>query len=1220
LDRRPCVVGVVWLLTLLLTAAGAAAQITTGTVAGSIKDDQGLRVPGATVVLISDTRGTRMAPVVTNATGDFVVPNVTADTYTIEVSMSGFKSLRRSGIAVSGGDRVGLGELTLSVGGTSEVVTVTTEAPLIQSQSGERSFSITADQVANLPIPGTNGRSFSSVTAFTPGVLTGGQGGGTRLGGGGQNNIMMDGVSTMDTGNNGQLLQMNPEAIAEVKVLTSGYQAEYGRSSGLQITAVTKGGSNRFHGSVYDVERNSDWNANSWVNTINGTPKAVDKQRDWGYAFGGPVGKPGGNNKLFFFYSQEYRPRTSANTLRQFRVPTAAERAGDFSASLDNNGKLIGALKDATGAGIVGNRIPAATLYGPGLAILNMYPLPNIDQASGTSYNYEFLSPSQKTLTYQPAVRVDYQFSPSLRLTAKYTGQRGFRGTTLGTLPGFNDTYNAYPWVHAFATTVNYTLNPTTFLEATYGYSNRRLGQIVNSGATNRFNTGLDGIPQLYPDANILPDGSYNKRVMEDVAPPFYVNGRAELAPTFTWGNLIGSQPPSLAYPAFLNTNPTQDISISLTKVKGRHTMKTGFYSNHSLKQQNLNQRNALPFQGALAFDNSTTNPLDTGFGFANAALGIFTTYTEQSSFVEGKFVYNQIEFYAQDNWKVNSRLTLDYGLRFTHQVPQYDANEQASNFFQNQFDPSAAPVQYVPGCPGNVYPCESTRQAMNPLTGALLGSGTAALIGQIVPGTANPTNGIVRAGQGISKYNYTWPSLAVAPRFGLAYDVSGQQSLVVRGGFGLFYDRPAGDSIYYQSQNPPTSTNQTVRNGRLQDLASGSGVASSGVPTLINYRYDNADLPSSVQWNAGVQMALPWASTLDISYVGQHAYSVLNQNDGTGAVNVNSVDFGAAYLPQYQDPTRSAAVAAVQGNAAYVAELLRPFRGYANIDQQWQSFWRTYHSLQFSATRRFRNGFSFGGNYTLSLVDKGTTGLPGTPVRLDHAADGSYTIRADQADYERLMQNVGLQRHIVKANVVWDLPDLHTATGGLRVVQAIVNDWQLAGVFTAGSGAPYDISYTYQNNGANVNLTGSPDYAARTVVTGDTGSGCASDRFKQFATSSFAGPLPGSLGLESGRNYMQGCTDHTMDLSVSRTFRLGNGRTAQFRVDAFNAFNTVVFSGRQAQLQLVSPANQTVRNPQYLSDGSVDPTKLKTTAAGFGAVTGAQTMRTVQMQIRFGF
>lgn len=1193
-----------------LAVRPVSAQITTGTVAGSVKDDQGLAVPGASVTLISEARGTRMAPVVTNATGDFVIPNVTPDTYTVEVSLSGFSSTARPGVAVSGGDRLSVGALTLSVGVTSETVTVKSEAPLIQSQSGERSFRVTTAEVENLPI-GT-GRNFATLTSLTPGVV----GATTRLGGGGQNNIMMDGVSTMDTGNNGQLLQMNPEAIAEVKVLAAGYQAEYGRSSGLQITAVTKSGSNRLRGSVYDVLRNSDWNSNSWVNKINGTPKAVDKQSDWGYTVGGPVGKPGGDNKLFFFYAHEYRPRNAANTLRQFRVPTLAERNGDFSASLDNNGAPIPALRDPSGGTFAGNRIPQERLYQTGVNILKLYPLPSMTQAPGTSYNLEFLSPTFKTLSQQPALRADYQMSSALRVTAKYTGQRGFKGTTPGTLPDFNDTYNAYPWVHAFATTVNYTINPTTFLEGTYGYSNRRLGQIVNSDFTNRFNSGLQGLPTLFPGANAIPEGSYNRRVMEDVAPPFFVNGRAELAPSFVWGNRIGTPPPNLAYPAFLNTNPTQDVSASLTKILGRHTMKVGFYSNHSLKQQNLNQRNALPFQGTLSFANDTNNPLDTGFGFANAALGVYTEYTQQSSFVEGKFVYNQIEGYAQDNWKVNSNLTLDYGLRFTHQVPQYDANGQASNFFLDRYSRSSAPAQYVPGCPGGVFPCEATRQAMNPLTGALMGAGTAALIGQIVPGTGDSTNGIVRAGDGISKYNYEWPALTIAPRFGAAYDVSGRQALVVRGGVGLFYDRPDGDSIYYQSQNPPTSTNQTVRNGLLQTLGTGAVAASSGVPILINYRYDNPKLPTSLQWNAGMQMTLPWSSSLDVAYVGQRSSHVLNAFQSLTAVNINAIDLGAAFLPQNQDPTRSAAVAGVAGSGAYVQELLRPIRGYANIDQQWQEFERTYHSMQFSATRRFRDGVSFGGNYTLSLSDNGTTGVP---LRLQHNADGSFFVREDQAIFNELMQNQGLQRHIFKANFIWDLPNWDT-TGSRRVAAALVNDWQLSGIFTGGSGARYDITYLYQNNGANVNLTGSPDYAARVLINGDPGSGCTGDRFSQFKTAAFAGPVPGSLGLESGRNYMIGCPDKTTDLAIARMFKLGGARTAQVRIEMYNAFNVVVYNARQTQLQLVSPSNQTVRNPQFLADGTVDPTRLKTTSAGFGAATGAQALRTIQAQLRFSF
>jgi len=223
------------LVLLAMTALPVRAQITTGTVSGTVKDAQGGVVPGATVVLVSETKGTRSNPAVSNETGDYVFPNVPGDTYTVEVSMQGFKTLTRKNVKVSGGDRVVVPALTIEVGGAAETVNVQAESPMIQSQSGERSFAVATEQIENLPINHTN---FTSVVSLTPGVIGGGNSaGGTRLGGAGQNNIMMDGISAMDTGNNGQMLNMNVESIAEVKVLTQGYQAEYGRSSGLQITA-----------------------------------------------------------------------------------------------------------------------------------------------------------------------------------------------------------------------------------------------------------------------------------------------------------------------------------------------------------------------------------------------------------------------------------------------------------------------------------------------------------------------------------------------------------------------------------------------------------------------------------------------------------------------------------------------------------------------------------------------------------------------------------------------------------------------------------------------------------------------------------------------------------------------------------------------------------------------------------------------------------------------
>ena len=232
----------------------ALAQITTGTVTGRVVDSSGAVVPSAQVTLISEAHGTRTAAVITNETGDYVIPNVAPDTYTLEVTAPSFKITRRAGIVVTGGDRVGVPPLTLEVGGTTETVNVTGEAALVQTQSGERSFAIESKQIDELPIVHGN---FTSLVAFTPGVAAvltpattaAARGWAARA----QNNIMMDGISAMDTGNNGQMLNMNIESIGEVKVLTQGYQAEYGRSSGLQITAYTKSGTNELHGSGYGL-------------------------------------------------------------------------------------------------------------------------------------------------------------------------------------------------------------------------------------------------------------------------------------------------------------------------------------------------------------------------------------------------------------------------------------------------------------------------------------------------------------------------------------------------------------------------------------------------------------------------------------------------------------------------------------------------------------------------------------------------------------------------------------------------------------------------------------------------------------------------------------------------------------------------------------------------------------------------------------------------------
>ena len=838
----------------------------------------------------------------------------------------------------------------LEVGALSETVEVTGSTPLIQASSGERSFTISANSVGNLPI---SSRNFVTLAMMAPGVIAGQNAGVMRIGGGGYANIQMDGISAMDTGNNGQMLSMNTEAVAEVKVLTSAYQAEYGRSSGIQVLSITKSGTNQFRGSLYDIERHSQWNKNSWYNIQNGTPLAKSDQRDWGFSVGGPVGKPGGNNKLFFFYSHEFRPRTSGNVEYLFRLPTELERQGNFSQSRDDLGNLYPYVRDYTTGlpcsasntagcfryqGVLG-WIPPDRRYQPGMNLLNMFPItPNVEQTAGMNYNTRITSPTLKLLEYQPAVRVDYQITSALRLAVKFNSHNrnsGIRPTygVVGAaassnypIDGLNNSLgNQKPWVTTISVSGNYNLGSKTFLEVLWGRTQNFYASVATAPLANRFTAELDGIPDIYSTNRDVNRDYWMAGALDSMTAPFYVDGKIQLPQWTTFGTRSGNSPGTTQYPGWLNINTTWDFAGSVTHVRGRHTLKAGYYMNHSFKAQNMTQA-GLPM-GTINFGENTLSPVDSNYGYANVALGIFNTYNQASKFIESGIAYTGIEPYIQDNWKVNSRLTLDYGIRFVHLQPEYDTYMQASNFFPEQWTAASAPALYQPGCPGGVYPCSTTaRQAMNPLTGQLLGSGTAGLIGQAVPGTGVITNGIKKQGEGISKYNFEYPFLEFAPRAGAAYLLRPDGKWILRGAFGLFFDRVEGNYTMSQSANPPTAENTTLYYGTLQNLGQGAGAR--GIPNMVIYRYENDHLPTGAQWNIGTQVELPLAFALDVAYVGQHSYHTQGAQGGQQVTNLNMIDLGTAYLPQFQDPTKAAST--VPGQSAYSeATLLRYYTGF---------------------------------------------------------------------------------------------------------------------------------------------------------------------------------------------------------------------------------------------------------------------------------------------------
>ena len=1215
-------------------ATAVFAQGITGTLTGTVKDASGGVIPGATVTLISETRGTILAPVTTNASGEFVFPNITADTYTVQVEMPSFQTLKRTGVALSSGARLSIGTLTIAIGGLTDVATVRSEAPLVQAVTGERSFTVTTENVTNLPLAG---RTYDSLLALAPGVNStpGSLTPATRLGGGGDGNFMVDGATAMDPGVNRPATRVSTEAIAEVRIVTSGYQAEYGRSSGLQINAVTKSGTNQFRGALYDVERRSAWNANSKTNILNGDKKPLQNERDYGGAIGGPVGKPGGKNKLFFYANIEFNPRDVGGTVNSYRVPTLLERQGDFSQSRDNLGNLYPYIKDPLlsgscnasnqtacfkDGGVLG-RIPASRLYSAGINILNWWPTPNIAQPAGQAYNYQNTDPNIRLLGYQPIARIDYQPTQRLRGSFKFLEYQQPNKVIPGTMPGWNDSKEDNYGIWVPAATLNWTINSSTFLEAAWGANfHHQEGCSVSGGSpnfcrgafptadiANRNTAGFGAIPYLFPDATVIDPNTFSYEVLQRRGTPIWDGTRVNVAPSFAWGSRVANAPPNNQGPFgnfILDTN-VKTLNLSVTKVTGSHTIKTGYYYFRSYQRRGQGN-----IYGAISFANDTNNPLDTSFGFSNAALGVFSSYSQLSRWGEGAYLAVNHEGFIQDNWRVKPNVTLDYGVRIVHQVPQYDAYMKASNFLPEKWSPAQAPALYVAGCVNNVYPCSgNNRQAKNPVTGALLGPNTALAIGTLVPGTGSATNGIFADGQGIAATNIVYPKVKLAPRLGAAWDVKGNQTLVVRGSVGIFYDRPIANNLYNTVNNPPFSQQVTVRYGQLQSLGT-AGLTTTAPPALTVWQYDEP-LPTSVQWNVGTQVVLPFKTALDVAYVGQHSTYF------TQGMNINAIDIGTAFLASNQDPTQKAStVPGATSIAALNPDLARYYQGYGTITQQQANQTRTYHSIQLALNRRLSGGLALGFNDTIGLYDRSTIS-----PRLQHNADGSITTRADQGTAQDLLGNNNPQRHVIRATFVWQTPKMSSGGPARQFVGHLLSDWSIAGIWSGASGNAYIVTPSYTSNGANVNITGSPDYAPRVVITGDPGNGCSSDPLKQFNTAAFSGPQVGSVGLESGNSYLRGCFISQTDISVNRKIRLPRGIAAEFRMDIFNLFNQAGITNRNTTMTMANPSSATtITNLPFDASGNVVASRSLPRGAGFGVATAYQNPRTMQLQLRFSF
>ena len=1203
---------------LLLTATSVATQTISGSLAGTVTDIKGGAIPGAQVQITSlsrhETKSTQ-----TDQDGRFVFPQLSPDTYQLAVEAKGFKGFKLEHLMVNANDKISAPEINLEPGAVSESVTVISSGEQLQTESAERGAAIVSDQINNIAV---NGRSYLSLTRLAPGVvnnnnyqvsghagLAGISANGARAN---QNNLTLDGVGNVDTGNNGdQLATVSLDAVEEFKILTSNYQAEYGRSSGAQISVVTKSGSNEFHGSGYLYHRHEGLNANNWVNNREKLPRQFFRFNNFGYTIGGPVYFPmfgeggpkvwSGKDKLYFFVTQEFQRQLRPQAIRNVTVPTELERAGDFSQSKDNNGAKVFirdytknapcSASNTTGCfsdnGII-NKIPANRLYGPGLNILKVFPQPNLAGVNGANFRSQI---SDSYPRREDLARIDYKHSDSLTLFGRYINNvdaiSSFYGSfVLGAnlpLVPINDVRPG----KALAIGATKTFNPTTVNEITFGFGKNQINIDAATNALTRAATGLTNLPMIYPNA-----------IQQDYIPQFNFNGgRIANGPNFGTNNA-----------PFFNYNRTLDVVDNFSKIIDKHAVKVGGYFQRSWKDQTV-FTNA---NGNINFIDNAQNPFDTGFGFANAATGVYNNFNQASSYPTGRYRYNNVEFYVQDNWKFTPRLTFDYGMRFYYIQPQYDEALQTSTFLPQLFDRSKAVRLFKPVIGTDpLTGATGSRVGFDPVSGLTV-PGTE--IGKIVPNSGDILNGIAKAGGGkVNKYLQESPGILFAPRFGFAFDLTGNSEYVLRGGAGVFYDRYQGNETFDMLGNPPTIFTPTLNFGFLKDTNPSNLLLA---PSGLNAFSVEGQIPTVYQFNLGLQAKLPYDIRLDLAFVGSQSRHLLQR------VNLNAVSYGATYKRENQDPSRFAGgvIPAVEPNLAapYVnaglsfsgsnalpQDFLRPFQGFGNINIHQMGGNSNYNSMQLQLQRRFVKRMFAQVSYTWSRAMGVTNGADGDFVRIDTFNKA--------ANYGPL----GFSRkHNLAVNAIYEFPNLSRYAGGNKVVGVLGDHWQLSGVYAFQSGTPYGIGFSIPGGIGNAQLTGSNTEGARVRVTGSPGSGNSGDPYRQILTSTFTPPLPNSLGLESGRNYLIGPGINNVDLSLQKSFTFTEKSKLELRVDAFNALNHTQFSGVNATLNVTSLTNFTPTNLPFDASGNF----IFANRNGFGTINGARDPRMLQLVARLSF
>ena len=1199
-------IAVTILFSLLALAPNADAQSVTGQISGTVTDSAGAAIVAATVEVTSDlTKQVRLFR--TDSDGAFLFPNLVPGGYSLHAAQPGFKSYNRTGITVGGSEKVALSGIRLDVGDVATSIDVTAETAHVATDSSDRTIVVNTTQIEDTPLAG---RSYLGVLRTLPGVQVttnadsrGFGSGGTGPINGGQSGaflITLDGISNQDTGTVGSLsglLSPSVDAIGEVQVMVTNYSAAYGSRSGGQMNVSIKNGTAQFHGTAYYYMRHEQFNANEWFNNKLGNPKGRYRYQNPGGTIGGPVIIPGtgfnkSRTKLFFFFSEDDLFNTATGNVNRLTMPTALERAGDYSQTTTSTGVLI-PVKNPSGQQYAGNVIPKSAISSIGSTMINLFPLPNTTDPTGQrGYNFQ-----SQYVTSNPRrdriVRVDYNISPKTtaygRLILDYYGNDGF-GSILGATGanwGQLKTGLDYPSRGVVATVIH-TFTPTLVNESTWGVNLYRFHVNVKDKA-------------LYA-ANQLPLKDAGGQAL--VLPSFFTGNNLNLLPNLSFGTTnpqaagqAVTTPPAFGFDSrfpFVADDTTNDFSDTLTWIKGHHNMKVGVLWEHARKEVAVySTSNAA---GTYWFGSDSANPNDTGYAFSNMLTGAVQAYGQDNRKQTNYSAFDQPEWFAQDTWKASRRLSVDLGVRFQIIQPTYSQGAKLGLFTGAYSAASAGQLLY----PALV---NGAKVALNLLTGATYQFARATSFDPAsYPAGGNPYSGMVVYD---SKF-FNTPPIAVSPRVGFSWDVFGNGKTAIRGGFGIFFGRPYGaDTIAAGGPGtgpiaaPPAFQSPVFYNTSFANLLNTQGFVS---PQNVFGGSRDLKNPVTYGWSFGVQRDLGKGIVLDAAYAANVAHHQFGSaNDFNGVAPYTDWTPSGGSVKKYLDPTSGSG-----GTAAfYSANLIRSLSGgynYGSISTWTQIGESSYNSLQVQVNRRFGSRLQFGTNYTWSKT---------------------ITYNHNQYLPDYLTKNVTNRPHVVNVNFGYKVPDGSRLLNRNVIARGLMDGWNVNGIGAFFVGTPLTvgcaatgqpIGYWYgtpaNTPGLRCQMTGNVWLPAGATPASN---GSTSDPRLWYPLNAggavstnpgFVLPSASSFGIgNTPLTLFYGPGFENWDLSVHKAFRLGKEtRTLEFRAEAFNAFNHF------------NPGNPNTSLTYNFATGAQ-------TNAAFGTTSTAQnTARKVALSLRLRF